>query len=151
MKKRYEPKYADIFKNFMDVHGDRFEEHYHQDGQKGPCIIGYEPVREAMIRVETADGRRYDYSDKDPYALRCVDRESANRFDDEFCREEFAEKLRTIMLEENVTARELADLTGIIPSRIEKLWKGDVAPRITEVMRIATALEKYPGDLLDCM
>lgn len=151
MKKFKKATQIETYENYMALEGDARDEWYNEQGSKGPYIIDYRVIREPMIRVETADGKYFDYSDRDPYMVRAVHKESAKLFDDEFCREEFSEKLRTAMLEENVTARELMELTGIAPSRIEKLWKGIISPSIVEVAKIATALGKYPGDLLDCM
>ena len=151
MKNFKKPNHVETFNNYMELEGNRLNEDYKEQGGKGQYVVGYEPIREAMIRVETVDGRHYDYSDKDPYRVRCLHRESANLFNDEYCREEFSETLRTIMLENDVTAGELSRLTGIAASRIERIWKGITTPTITDIAKIATALGKYPGDLLDCM
>lgn len=148
---RKNTRYDETFNDFMEFQGKQMEDWYHEDGGKGPYIIGYTPVRKAIIRVETADGRKYDYSDTCQYGLRSVDRESASRFNDEYCREEFAKSLINIMMEENITPSELSRLTGIALSRIDKYWKGTATPSITDVSRIATALGRYSGDLLDCM
>lgn len=144
-------RYDETFKDFMEFQGQKMQDWYHEGGGKGAYVIGYTPVRKAIIRVETTDGRKYDYSDTCQYGLRFVDRESASRFNDEYCREEFAKALTNIMLEENITPSELARLTGISPSRINRYWKGSATPDITDVAKIATALGRYSGDLLDCM
>lgn len=151
MKNFKKSNYANTLNNYMELEGYKRNEWYSEQGGRGPYIIRYEPVREAMIRVETADGKQYDYSDKDPYKVRCVHKESAKLFDEEFCRKEFSEILRTLMLENDVTPRELSELTDISATRMERIWKGTITPTITDVARIATALGTYPGNLLDCM
>lgn len=144
-------RYDDTFNAFMEYQGKGMDEWYHENGEKGPYIIGYTPIRKAVIRVETADGRHYDYSDKCREGLRYVDRKSASRYTEEYCREEFSKALVEIMMEENVSPRELAKLTGISQTRINRYWRGTASPDITDVSKIATALGRYAGDFLDCL
>ena len=144
-------KYSDVFNDFMREHGKRLEDLYHKEGGTGEYFVKYTPIRKAVIRVETVDGRLYDYSESCPDGLRAFVRESACEFDDEYCREEFSRKLIEVMMEENVTPLELSELTGITKSRIDKFWKRYTLPSYTEIVKLSTALNRYSGDLVDCI
>ena len=60
-----------------------------------------------------------------------------------------AEKLRRTRESKNLTLQQLADISGVSPSNIQKIEAGTIMPSVAVMMKIARGLHKKVGYFLD--
>jgi transcriptional regulator with XRE-family HTH domain len=64
-------------------------------------------------------------------------------------RHHFGHNLRALRLETGMTQEALGLASGVHPTVVSRLERGERDPRISTIIKLAAALEVSPGDLLD--
>jgi transcriptional regulator with XRE-family HTH domain len=59
------------------------------------------------------------------------------------------EKLKDLRFRAGLTQQELADKAGTTQTTVARIERDAVQPEVTTIRRLATALGRTPGDLLD--
>ena len=132
--------YEEIYENFKDHHPYLIDE-----------VDDWRPRGEYGIRLVLKDGAKYDF-DKLSMGIRRVDSysfESKDMITDEQCRESFAYHLVELMCIRGYTQQMLADYTGISKGSINGYINKTKTPSMTNMRKIAYALQCQLGELLD--
>lgn len=134
--------YNEIFERFADRCPDWAEN-----------VDGWRPKHTHAIRVMLHNGDQVDYNMRtDSYRYRHADRPILAKPDDitdEDCREAFAINLAEMMQTKGFGQATLAECTGLSSAMISKYLNRKSTPTITNLRKIAYALDCHPDELMD--
>lgn len=132
-----------------------YDEIYNDLKSHHPYIIDdvedWRPRGEYGIRITMKDGTKYDF-DKLSMGIRRVDNysfESRDSITDEYCRKSFAYHLVELMTLRGYTQQTLSEYTGISKGSINGYINKTKTPSMTNMRKIAYALNCQLGELLD--
>lgn len=114
-------------------------------------IVNWRPRGEYGIRLTMKDGVKYDF-DKISMGIRRVNNysfESRDSITDEQCRKSFAYHLSELMVLRGFTQLTLSEYTGISKASISAYLNESKTPSMTNMRKIAYALDCQLGELLD--
>lgn len=132
--------YDEIYKEFKKYHPYAIND-----------VNDWRPRGDYGIRLSMKDGTKYDF-DKLSMGIRRVNDysfDSKDAITDEQCRESFAYHLVELMCLRGYTQQTLAEYTGISKSSINGYINKTKTPSMTNMRKIAYALDCPIGDLLD--
>lgn len=132
--------YEEIFNTFKEYHP-----YMAQD------VVDYRPKSDIAIRLITRDGTYYDFDTiskgvrrmPDDYKLR------KDQITDAQCRKSFACHLSEMMILKGYTQQSLSEYTGISKGSINNYLNETKTPSLTNVRKIAYALDCSIAELLD--
>lgn len=142
MKQNY---YEKTFENFMETVGYDLNKEY-GDGY----ILGYTPVREAVIKALGKDGKGYLYCDDGPW-LGDFSRDDAKYFTDDSVMSILSHNLKALMRRNQITEEEISEWTGISIERIQDICQKKVLATALEVMKLEHAVVGYGGVFFDAV
>lgn len=114
-------------------------------------VVSYRPKNLHAIRITLDDGELLDYNIQ-TRAYRFVSERnvnSDNEITDHDCRDAFASNLAEIMTMRGYGQSILAEKTGLSPAIISKYLNRKSTPTITNLRKIARALNCLPEELLE--
>lgn len=114
-------------------------------------VEDWRPKGDLGVRVFMRDGKQYDYDTISKGVREAVTRYDMAKTDitDEKCRESFAYHLTMMMGTRGYTQRTLSEYTGISKGSINAYINKDKTPSLTNVRKIAYALDCSIAELLD--
>lgn len=132
--------YEMIYDEFADGH-----EYLHKD------VVDWRPKGDLGIRVTLRDGTMYDYNSVNKCVRKVKDQRTLTKDDytDEFCRSSFAEHLIEMLEIRGFTQQTLAECTGISKGSINAYINKTKTPSITNMRKIAHALDCSIAELMD--
>ena len=141
----------------MGIKTSYYEEMFEAFGRKCPGWYeesdGYRPKHANAIRVKLKNGDQVDYNIRtDSYRYRHADTSDnvkPNTITDEECRDAFAYNLSDIMKTRGFGQAALAEKTGLSKAMISKYINKQSTPTLTNLMKIAYALDCEPEELMD--
>lgn len=134
-------------KHYSAILEDFFNEHPYMRNEYSE----YRPKGDRGIRVTLKDGNQYDY-DIITKSIRKINddrRLTKDEITDEQCRKSFAYHLANLMGERGYTQQTLSEYTGISKGSINAYLNASKTPSITNMRRIAYALDCAINELLD--
>ena len=132
--------YEDIYEMFKDAHP------YIADD-----VVDYRPRGDLGIRLTMRDGKKYDF-DRVTKGIRIARDYSVNSKEDitdERCRESFSYHLIEQMGIRGFNQQALAEFTGISKGSINGYINKSKTPSVTNLRKIAYALDCSVSDLID--
>ena len=132
--------YEEIFEDFVARHPN-----WAKDVDK------YRPKHTHAIRITFKDGSMMDYNIRTKSYIDVSNRRIAEPDDvtDEACREIFANNLIEIMKTNGFGQPDLAERTGLSTAMISKYMRKQATPSITNLEKIARALNCSRDDLME--
>lgn len=132
--------YKDIFKEFEEYH------HY-----MAKDVSDYRPKGDLGIRLTMKDGSMYDYDtiSKGVRQAKIDYRLNKDEITDIQCRKSFAYHLTEMMTIRGYNQQSLSEYTGISKASIHSYLKADKTPSITNLRKIAYALNCSIAELID--
>ena len=139
----------------MEINTDQYREMYEEFKRYRPDLVGeirtYRPKHLYAIRVTLLNGRQFDYNGRTK-TYREVREYYATQPDevtDDACREIFASNLAELMRVKGFGQPELSEQTGLSTASISKYLRKKATPTITNLEKIAHALNCSRDELLD--
>lgn len=103
---------------------------------------------EFELLIQTQDGKTYLYnSSNNCSAPKPITIRSVKDLTDEEWRKEFAQRLKSKMINAGVGLEDLSYITGISEYTIDRYMNGETMPSMINVQKIAIALRCTPNDL----
>lgn len=139
----------------MEMNTDQYEEMFEEFISYRPDLAGaidsYRPKHLHAIRITLTNGRRFDYNGrtKTYRELREYYVSEPDEVTDEVCREIFANNLAELMRLKGFGQPELSEQTGLSTASISKYLRKKATPTITNLEKIAHALNCSRDELLD--
>lgn len=132
--------YEDIYEMFTELYAYMVDD-----------VVDYRPKGDLGIRLTMRNGDRYDFDTISKGVRRAVDRYelAKDEITDEKCRASFSNHLVEIMGIRGYTQRTLSEYTGISKGSINAYINKDKTPSLTNVRKIAYALDCSIAELLD--
>lgn len=114
-------------------------------------IVDYRPKGDVGIRVTMRDGKRYDFDIISKSIREAVDRYelAKDEITDERCRDSFSYHLVEMMGLRGYTQQSLSEYTGISKGSINSYINKTKTPSMTNMRKIAYALDCSIAELLD--
>lgn len=132
--------YDEIFKIFSELYSGMVKD-----------VADYRPKGDLGIRLTMRDGSRYDFDAISKGVRRPIDKleMAKDEITDEMCRKSFSEHLVEKMAIKGYTQQTLSEYTGISKGSINSYINKTKTPSLTNVRKIAYALDCSIAELLD--